>query len=54
MYRVLVDDNFHYQDENERWEAGAFVTAEEAGAMLDGAVAVLTAGSAGAGLSLAR
>src|ERR1700722_18842671 len=30
MYRVLVDDNFHYQDENERWEAGAFVTAEEA------------------------
>jgi hypothetical protein len=23
-YRVLVDDNYHYQNEDERYEAGAF------------------------------
>jgi hypothetical protein len=30
MYRVMVDDNFHYMDEDERFEHGSFVTAEEA------------------------
>jgi len=29
-YKVLVDDNFHYMDESERWELGVFSTAEEA------------------------
>jgi hypothetical protein len=29
-YRVLVDDNFHAYDENERCEAGVFDTEEEA------------------------
>ena len=30
MYRVLVDDNFHYMDEEERYEHGSFATADEA------------------------
>ena len=30
MYRVLVDDNFHYQDESERYELGPFATLDEA------------------------
>jgi hypothetical protein len=30
LYRVMVDDNFHYMDEDERWELGTFATAEEA------------------------
>jgi len=30
MYRVLVDDNFDYMDEDDRWELGAIATAEEA------------------------
>jgi hypothetical protein len=29
-YRVLIDDNFHYQDESERVQHGVFATAEEA------------------------
>jgi hypothetical protein len=29
-YKVLVDDNFHYQDEDERYELGIFATPEEA------------------------
>jgi hypothetical protein len=29
-YRVMVDDNFHYMDESERWQLGAFATAEQA------------------------
>jgi hypothetical protein len=29
-YRVMVDDNFHYMDEDERGQAGSFATAEEA------------------------
>jgi hypothetical protein len=29
-YKVMVDDNFHYMDEDERWELGTFATAEEA------------------------
>lgn len=29
-YRVLVDDNFHYQDERERYAAGEFKTCEQA------------------------
>ncbi|ANW00114.1 hypothetical protein LMTR13_07855 [Bradyrhizobium icense] len=28
--KVLIDDNFHYQDENERVTHGQFETAEEA------------------------
>jgi len=30
MFRVLVDDNFHYQDESERYELGTFATLDEA------------------------
>jgi hypothetical protein len=29
-YRVLVDDNFHYMDEDERYELGAFLSLEAA------------------------
>jgi hypothetical protein len=29
-YRVLVDDNFHYMDETERYELGTFATLEAA------------------------
>ena len=29
-YRILVDDNFHYQDPTERREHGTYDTAEEA------------------------
>jgi hypothetical protein len=29
-YRVMVDDNFHYQDVDERWEQGTYETLEEA------------------------
>lgn len=30
QYRVLVDDNFHYMEEDERRELGTFGSAEEA------------------------
>lgn len=30
FYRVLVDDNFHYMDESERYSSGDYDTAEEA------------------------
>ena len=30
IYKVLVDDNFHYQDESERITEGVFATADEA------------------------
>jgi hypothetical protein len=29
-YRVLVDDNFHYMDEDARYELGAFATVDAA------------------------
>jgi hypothetical protein len=29
-YQVLVDDNYHYMDEDERWELGTFQNAEAA------------------------
>ena len=29
-YTVLVDDNFHYMDESERYEEGSYDTAEQA------------------------
>jgi hypothetical protein len=29
-YKVLIDDNFHYMDEDHRYEHSAFVTADEA------------------------
>ena len=29
-YKVMVDDNFHYLDEDERSEQGTYVTLEEA------------------------
>jgi hypothetical protein len=29
-YKVMVDDNFHFMDEDERHEHGIFATAEEA------------------------
>jgi hypothetical protein len=37
-YTVLVDDNFHYQDEDERCELGRFETAAEAVAACQGRV----------------
>jgi hypothetical protein len=37
-YRVMVDDNFHYMDKDERADAGAFMTAEEAVAACRGIV----------------
>jgi hypothetical protein len=30
MYKVMIDDNFDYMDEDERSEHGTFSTAEEA------------------------
>ena len=29
-YKVMVDDNFHHMDEDERYQHGVFLTAEEA------------------------
>ena len=29
-YKVMVDDNFHYQEESDRSEAGVYPTADEA------------------------
>jgi hypothetical protein len=29
-YKVMVDDNYHYMDESERYELGIFSTVEEA------------------------
>jgi hypothetical protein len=29
-YRVLVDDNYHYMDESERYELGSYATLEAA------------------------
>jgi hypothetical protein len=29
-YKVMVDDNFHYEDPEERWEQGVYETAEDA------------------------
>ena len=29
-YKVMVDDNFDYMDEDKRYEHGVFLTAEEA------------------------
>ena len=29
-YQVLIDDNFHYQDESERVKHGVFATSQEA------------------------
>ena len=29
-YKVMVDDNFHYMDEDERYQHGVFLTVEEA------------------------
>jgi hypothetical protein len=33
IYTVMVDDNFHYMDPDERWEYGTYATREEALAM---------------------
>ena len=30
MYKILIDDNFHFMDESERTDHGDFATAEEA------------------------
>ena len=30
QYKVMVDDNFHYMEEDERWEYGTFPTAAAA------------------------
>jgi hypothetical protein len=30
QYTVMVDDNFHYMDEDERWQYGTFASADEA------------------------
>jgi hypothetical protein len=37
-YKVMVDDNFHYQDSDERWEQGTYETVEEAIAACRGLV----------------
>jgi hypothetical protein len=37
-YKVVVDDNFHYQDPNERREQGVYETIEEALAVCRGLV----------------
>jgi hypothetical protein len=37
-YRVMVDDNFHYQESDERTEHGTYVTVEEALAVCRGIV----------------
>ena len=37
-YKVMVDDNFHYQDSDERWEQGTYETVEEALAACRGIV----------------
>jgi hypothetical protein len=37
-YRVFVDDNFHYMDEDERYELGVFGTIDEAVAACKGIV----------------
>lgn len=37
-YTVMVDDNFHYMDEGERYEHGTFETADEALAACRGLV----------------
>jgi hypothetical protein len=29
-YTVMVDDNFHYMDQDERWELGTFATLDAA------------------------
>lgn len=29
-YKVMIDDNFHYQDPDERWNQGTYETAAEA------------------------
>jgi hypothetical protein len=29
-YRVMVDDNFRYQDSDQRWDQGTYETAEDA------------------------
>ena len=38
MYKVMVDDNFHHQDPDERWELGTYATLEEALAVCRGRV----------------
>jgi hypothetical protein len=30
LFKVFVDDNFHYMDESERYQLGEFLTLEEA------------------------
>ena len=37
-YRVMVDDNFHYMDSDERWEHGTYETLEPALAACRGIV----------------
>ena len=37
-YKVTVDDNFHYQEPEERWELGIYATLEEALAACRGIV----------------
>jgi hypothetical protein len=37
-YKVIVDDNFHYQEEDERWEKGVYNTVQEAVAVCRGIV----------------
>ena len=37
-FKVMVDDNFHYMDESERYSAGEFATLDEALAVAKGIV----------------
>lgn len=51
-YRVLIDDNFHYQDESERITHGQFKTAAEAIAACKAIVDEFLAGAFEPGMSV--
>ena len=50
-YRVLIDGNFHYQDESERFTHGQFETADEAVAACRSIVDEFLAGAFEPGMS---
>lgn len=54
QYKVMVDDNFHYMEEDERSEYGTFSTAEEAIAACRKVVDESLKGSHKAGMTAAQ
>lgn len=50
-YKVIIDDNFHYQDESERVTHGLFVTAADAVAACKAIVDGFLAGAFKQGMS---